>query len=162
MDALFSPSVLRDMRRLNDANLPHTCTVELPVTTKGPGGMSTTAWVAQRVLPCRYTDPSGSATEQIVADRADVRLQATVVFEAGAVVEPTARLLVTGLEPDGVTPFGKTLGVVRVDGPRANEIRRMVHVEDLRDDNAALATLTPGLTASVAVQPPVIALTEGA
>ena len=120
---LFPPSVLAQMRALNEANLPHSCQVLESTTTKAEGGTHVESWTPVGVYPARMTPVSQD--EQVVADQATGAAQWRVALPAGTPVDVKHRLVVSGIDAAGVG-WVKTLDVIAVAGPRAGEMMRTV------------------------------------
>ncbi len=104
--------------RLNEANLPHACTVEVAGTrTTDDEGGSSAPWIPYATLPCRVS-PIGTASERMQAEQVTPYGRYQVVFERATVIPLAARLTV---EVDGETlvlnPHGS-------NGPRSFEAQR--------------------------------------
>ena len=120
---LFPPSVLAEMRALNEANLPHSCQVLESTSTKAEGGTRVESWEPVGVYAARMTPVSQA--EQVVADQTTGAAQWRVALPAGTPVVTANRLVVSGIDAAGVG-WVKTLDVIAVAGPRAGEMMRTV------------------------------------
>lgn len=53
-EVLFTASDLAEMQAFNDANLPHTCDVDVWSRVREPGGTYTSSWTTEQdAVPCR-------------------------------------------------------------------------------------------------------------
>lgn len=118
MRTLFPARTLALHAALNEADLPHTCTVQEPGTpvSDGEGGWAT-PWADLASLPCRLS-PLGTATERMIAGQVAPKARFLVTFEAATVIPLNARLAVT-IEEETLylDPHGS-------NGPRSWEAQR--------------------------------------
>jgi len=109
---------------LNEKNLPELASIETPVTTRAPGGVTTTGWLVTRTSPCRVSPAGGTSEERLLADQLREVATFVVVFPASFSVKPDERIVVTGATAK--VPWTKRLAVIGMTGPRTNEVMRKV------------------------------------
>lgn len=118
MRTLFPSRTQALHARLNEADLPDSCEVEVPGprVSDGEGG-TTTPWVALATLPCRVS-PISTATERMQAARIQEVGRFVVTFARATVIPLSARLTVqVGDETLVLNPRGS-------NGPRTFEAQR--------------------------------------
>lgn len=118
MRTLFPSRSLALHRRLNDANLPDQCVVEVPVYTPDGGGGDTVAWEEAMQLPCRVS-PIGVPELYPKGEQYDPLARSKVIFQEAVQLPAEARLRITFAHGEVLllTPEGS-------NGPRSYEAQR--------------------------------------
>jgi hypothetical protein len=131
------PLAVATLQRLNEASLRDVAEVLLPVVADLPGGGTRTTWTSVMSLPCRYAAVGNTGPERVLADQLGADAPVGVaVFAAGAVIDPRARLRISGITPDG-GPWTKTVAVGGSTGPKSAEVLRKVVVVEVPDPESA-------------------------
>jgi hypothetical protein len=79
--------------RLNEASLPHACTIETRERVDDGEGGKTGDWVPGITLPCRVS-PIGTAEERVRGEQLVATSRHVVVFQRATVIPLAARLSV--------------------------------------------------------------------
>lgn len=118
MSLQFPQAAIDLGRQLNEANLPDTCDVEMPVAVDDGEGGALVSWEAESEgVACRVS-PLGSPEERIAAGMPVEDQMYSVVFAAKTELPVGCRLRVTsGTEDLLLDPMGS-------DGPRTYEMLR--------------------------------------
>lgn len=134
--ALFTAADLAEMRAFNEANLPDTAVVMLPVSVDVPGGQSTTyspSAGSTRTLSCRVSHPTQADLERFAAGQINVKPSCVVTFAAGTDIDPTSRLNLTGTmrTTAGSVGWARTVDVIGDAGPESVQMSARYPCVDL-------------------------------
>lgn len=117
MRTLFPSRTLALHERQNEANLPHTCTVETKQSVDDGEGGSNVTWPVTATLACRLS-PLGTATERVQAGSVQGFARYLLVLEEATIIPLHSRVRVTiGEETLLLDPHGS-------NGPRSFEAQR--------------------------------------
>jgi hypothetical protein len=133
---LLPPESLATLRALNEANLPHRCTVvaNTSVGTRVGGALATTPVTLLTAAPCRLVALKHRTPETLVGDQPFEADQWVLIFQVGVVLPEGAVATVTGTDALGAA----WTRVVRIGTPshdRTFEIESRYGARDVFNAN---------------------------